>query len=436
MNGNWKKLMVWANVLMIGGMLLAACSAAPTAQELSGSTTGGTAVENLPVTGETAAPTETAAPLPAATDTLEPAATSTAEPVVEATSAPTGTPQPTATSRPLPPANTPQPAQDNGKFSLTSANGVSPDDIIQEMTVAVEGKGDGPCFDKNEQIFLNSNERFLMEAVYVSICGWDKNDDITFTVTDPQGKVRSVTEKPEERNGQIMFRARYQPRLGDPAGNYHFVVESGSARLEWDVTYNAPSGPHLYIVSDNRFRPLINTNTGSYKLRFAGFQPNEKVRLFAYKVNGKDSSDNETRELVGWQDYRMDDNGNLTIESDAKNMAFLAYGKQSGEVHLFTLKRGGGDLWDWFGSRDYYCPGAPQPKLNLNDEAAPTVDLDAVDNPGSGNVTFTLPAGTQVFPQAGPRCADGAYWWQIFDPNSGNPGWVPETQDGDVVLKK
>ncbi|HEX9109443.1 MAG TPA: hypothetical protein VF832_19515, partial [Longimicrobiales bacterium] len=156
---------------------------------------------------------------------------------------------------------------------------------------------------------------------------------------------------------------------------------------------------------------------------------------YAYNKTGNNGT-TDIRAAAGWLDYQMDGDGNLAIQSDAKNMAYLAYGKKSGEVHLFTLKKSDGTLWDWFGPNAHVCPGAPAPRLEAGKNAVVTAadGVQARDNPGSGgHVVTTFANGTALQVQDGPQCKGGVYWWNASD--NQNSGWVPESGGGGYLLK-
>ncbi len=81
------------------------------------------------------------------------------------------------------------------------------------------------------------------------------------------------------------------------------------------------------------------------------------------------------------------------------------------------------------------CPGAPAPRLELGRHGVVLAGspLNARLDAGTEmQLAGTLPAGTLFQIQAGPRCVEGAYWWQVATMDYWGV-WVPEGE-GDTYF--
>lgn len=78
------------------------------------------------------------------------------------------------------------------------------------------------------------------------------------------------------------------------------------------------------------------------------------------------------------------------------------------------------------------CPGAPQQRLKVNEDAEVCTKKDWVflrKSPSrSSTVIVHLDPGTIVWVLGGPECADDWSWWQVKAPN-GQIGWMSEGGD-------
>jgi SH3-like domain-containing protein len=81
------------------------------------------------------------------------------------------------------------------------------------------------------------------------------------------------------------------------------------------------------------------------------------------------------------------------------------------------------------------CPGAPQPRVILNQRGYVCTQSDSVrlrQGPArSPEVIVELPTGSQFTVTNCPSCADNWSWWQIQTDN-GYTGWISEG-GGDAV---
>ena len=321
-----------------------------------------------------------------------------------------------------------------GKVSISNAVPMS--DVITEMSLGLGGGGgDDPCFtsvDKNGQVptsFPAASECLLMQPAAFEL-NWDENQTVTFTVTDPTGRSFRRILSPSQYGG---FLAQYQPRLDAPTGRWSFEIRGAALTYRHQIHFTRPQGAQIYLLGDDPFLPVRKTDAPPYRILLDGFRPNEAARLMAYQVilQGPTQAD---LEFAGWQDVQVGANGSLLLQSDAAMRYYLAYGKQSGEVHMPYDLRG---LADIFPDKQLYCPGALLPRLKkytggqvtytdgrpLRIHSSPGVSTAVVDN---------LPEGAPFRVADGPKCAGGAFWWQIYTEQSGE-GWIAESQ-GSIYL--
>ena len=153
----------------------------------------------------------------------------------------------------------------------------------------------------------------------------------------------------------------------------------------------------------------------------------------------------------GWQDVQVavpdgslemeSDIPSLLMVSDLPSMFYVAYGDQTGEVHLFSTR----SINRQFGEVDLYCPEARAPRLKMIGGVLSYGKVAFTDGtalrvhtaPGfSAPVSARLPEGTRFLLAGGPRCVDAAFWWNIVvDTLNGQPGWVAESQKGVYLLE-
>ena len=318
------------------------------------------------------------------------------------------------------------------------SNAVPLEDVITEMFLGPVG-GPGDCyFDAsytNEVLDrpMASATCELMEPVTIEIYDWPDDTPVRFLVTDPNGR---TLERDMIRSSDGILRAAYQPALSDPTGVWSFELDPDHRKLRWEVTIQPPQDHYLYLFSDDPF----DLSARPFHLLLTGFQPNENVRLIGYY--------NFT--LAGWQDVRVGPDGSLEMASDIPSLLmvrdtssifYVAYGDQTGEVHLLSTR----SINREYGGVDLYCPGARAPRLKLiggvlsYGRVASTdgTDLRVHTAPGfSAPVSARLPEGTSFVLLEHPQCADAAFWWNIrADALNGQTGWVAESQNGVYLLE-
>ncbi|PKN94162.1 MAG: hypothetical protein CVU44_07105 [Chloroflexi bacterium HGW-Chloroflexi-6] len=258
---------------IIFGLLLAACS-------MPGPATEAPLAPTLPVEGDT--------PQPATGVPLRPPKVATS----------------TATLAPSGPED----------FSTENLNDVPPDGILEEIVSLGFGGVDPLClFPYAEPTIASDPEdtELMMEAEMVT-CGWADGDELTFTVTYPNGR-QAGGKKVVDESGRGSF--SYRPALDAPEGLYRFEITGRRLKFESNVYFRAPVVPRFYALNEGQ-------------LLFNNFQPNEKIRLFLYF----DSLG--VYVFQGWQEFEMDANGQLLLNAPAAEGYFFAQTESGLELPL------------------------------------------------------------------------------------------------------
>jgi hypothetical protein len=200
------------------------------------------------------------------------------------------------------------------EFDLAQANQVAPEDVLSEIDYY--GSGSLPCpdspYDTPTPTYIPTME-LLMPGYYV-MCGWIIDLSLSATVEYPDGRLEPLSIQIEEYEaGEYMAWFSFTPQLDDPEGEYIFRTEGGPFKSMSTVYYFRPDGPRLIPKNGDQ-------------IFLYGFAPQEPVRLFCYDV--------DTYTLLGWQEYQVDGNGQLTLDVAGGRCNFAALGLQSGEVYM------------------------------------------------------------------------------------------------------
>lgn len=349
----------------------------------------------------------------------------------------------TSTSSPLPtePIATPADvAPSIEPFSLSTAGQVVPDDIFQEIAFFTGGDGGTGCLETFTQptIISVEEEETLHDLVEIQSCGWQNNERIQIIITFPDGNVVSQehTFQPQYTTSQLVFKFKTNV-LTDPPGPYHIVFAGPSGTTETSFQLQEPSGPQFYWNEDNT---LIMYN----------FQPQEAVRIFAYKPGGNatDNPGEQSYQLHAWQEFIVNENGILIIEPQFNVPIgwYAAVGEYSGEV--IPLYPSSPPVWGIYSptilAKDSASPPSAQETWPISDTGVEACHLSyddlvtAAENArlwSQPDVTFarvvTSPAvGQQLTLSASPRWgrirADidaSGWWWQVTTPD-GQRGWI------------
>jgi len=222
-------------------------------------------------------------------------------------------PEPTRGAPAVIPSDTPVSRFDT-EFDLAQANQMAPDDVLNEIDYY--GSGALPCPDSpyGTPTLTSSPELVPLMPGYMIVCGWITGESLNGTVEYPDGRLLPAPIQVEEYEpGESLAWLSFTPQFADPEGAYIFRMEGGPFGFKSTVHYRWPDGARLLPKSRDQ-------------IFFYGFAPREPVRLFCYDV--------DTYTLLGWQEYQVDGNGQLTLDVPGGRCNFAALGPQSGEVYM------------------------------------------------------------------------------------------------------
>jgi hypothetical protein len=325
------------------------------------------------------------------------------------------------------------------EFRLTSSNHTIPADVLQEVRVWVGGGNViSGCLDNPPSPILFAGENTVEwgNLMGVLLCGLKPEETVQSTIIRPDG--RSTTQDLHARDdGGVSF--EYWPALDDLPGQYRFVLDGTSAHVE-SVTYLVlPTEPRMYYRVNEEALLLYN------------FLPNERVKILAYKRSGKEG---ELGELTGWQEYSVDQDGRILIAIDqppSAQLDYVAVGQQSGQVNRTTDDLNSILFLDsvnpsldpprpTFNLVNHDCPGAPSIRVSAGKKARVTfsngIKVRVRSGPSIASTkTASIPEGTILYLNLGPKCSDGYWWWLASDDNHHVLGWVAEGEPGNYFIE-
>lgn len=308
-------------------------------------------------------------------------------------------------------------------LTLDSLETVPPTDVIQEIGY-FGGMGGGCGFQlcECEMSFHNSPELVVypetievMNVIEFQVCGLQNNEIATVTVEFPNQKVEEFiiesTPFVGEYSGNMMY-FEYTPTLITLPGNYHFIFSGHNWEFEQYINVVDAAGPRLY--EDQGI------------LIFYKFEPNEQIRLLAYRGGN----------LIGWKEITLDSNGSLSLQTSI-DAGFVAIGDVSGQV--FEQEKGEQfSQWSVFGGlMDVYCKDAqshikPSENVELLLGNPPLYNYDF----GSKKITQTgklnIEKGTVLRIDSNPICYEGSFYWQVCV--DGKCGYLPENENQKTYL--
>lgn len=319
-------------------------------------------------------------------------------------------------------------------LSINDLNSTPPQDILEEVEFygGLGGGEEGCSPSYNSPTFIsgeNDENPELLEQIVIYICGIPTvGENIDVTVALPDGSVRKYAERADDQS-DLYF--HYPSEFSDPTGNYKFNFNGSNWSLEKNIVIHDISRTSLFFDGE--------------QIIFTKFQPNENVRLFAYRSNG----DNAT--FIGWKSFRMDSRGQLIINNDLSDVEFVAIGEKSGEVQYIVQNT----RWEWpwqpisknapentspsQESQIPFCSGPLPSRLFVGAKAevttsgmAPQLSLRAQPNLSAEKV-HVIAAGRDMVILDGPVCADGSYWWYIRS-EQGFEGWSREGDSEDYWI--
>ncbi|MBK8616881.1 MAG: SH3 domain-containing protein [Anaerolineales bacterium] len=310
------------------------------------------------------------------------------------------------------------------EFKKADLNTVPPADILEQVSFFGGGGGVicNPGISHVKPVISSDpQDGVLMTQSSLIVCGWKKGEVLKGTIIYPNGAIltKSITVLPNE--GMYYGDLSFTPGISDPVGNYTFILEGALGSVKEVANFKKPVGPHLFVVD-------------SKTIMFYGFSPQEKVRFFNYGF--------ESGKFIGWQEYKMDETGQLILKSSVPyDGYFWAVGK-TGEAQLPRKHHlNGGTVYpsSQITIKKISCGDRPS-RINstLHGYIAFTKnggDLRFHSEPGLAKpVIAKVPEGTEFRVTGGPKCADGLTWWKISVSNPNAEGWAAESYKGEYLL--
>lgn len=298
----------------------------------------------------------------------------------------------------------------NAVLSSTDLNRVLPENIITEIGFfGGLGGGDYSCYDLNEDVptFLSTEDfpHVWMQPFQITVCGLEIPQNIQVTLETPNGnsELTELAVQPTDgrSTGEITF--EYLPLVFSPTGWYGVIFRGPSWELETQFEVSEPSVPTLYEYESNLY--LVN------------FLPGELVRLFVYET-----TDGGNLKLIGWKEYRVNQEGDLTIASDFRAAAYVALG-EAGEQSSIGIE-----------PTDIYCQGAPSPAgvvpggyVESQVDRLPTYDFNSEQNNWVRGDDWEVGRGTLLTINSNANCLNQTFAWIVM-PSGGVGTWkmVPE----------
>jgi hypothetical protein len=349
---------------------------------------------------------------------------------------PTRTPRPTATrtNKPLPNTSiTLTPRINIVNFSSETAKKINPGDVLDEIYVGGLGAGPWACSSgSNPWIEMSEGySHMLLEVLEFGTCGWQVGELVKVIVEYPNGKKITQTIKavnvPDENNAAVAY--NFNSTEYDPVGVYHIIFSGKSGQLEERFRLSKPVGPYLFWYETN-----ITAEEQDYLLRLYQFAPNEKIRMFVYYGDGRLPG----WRLQGWEAYKVDEKGNLSINLSLKSHLPLVaiIGESSGEGDIYPYAPGDKNTpvnkEKLLSITRSSCPNAPVQRLQIGGYGEVCTKSDNVivrvkPKRSSQELTRLMP-GT-IFNVTGPAvCSDNWSYWPI-KLDDGRVGWVSEGGD-------
>lgn len=254
-------------------------------------------------------------------------------------------------------------------------------------------------------------------GVTVSSCGWQRDETITMTLTQPDGSTRVET-------------LTFDPDMG-VTGFYSFGYGALLGRYTVTVSGRAATLTHSFTVVAPRRAALLEGRDGWIYL--TGFVPGQRLRFVAF--------DNPPNSMLlvrlGWREFFADSRGNLLLQ-DTTYADYVVILTDDGQYYRRN------DLLSFFIS-DAFRPAVVPPCAGPSSRLADVAQARVVPGGGPNNVRQSpglrspllgqVPAGQKVMIFSNPPvCADNMLWWYIGD--MGNiSGWTSEGQGSTYWLE-
>jgi hypothetical protein len=306
----------------------------------------------------------------------------------------------------------------NAVLTSNDLNRVLPENIIREIGFfGGLGGGDYGCYDLNENVpTLLDMEDFpyvWMQPVKITVCGLEFLQDLQVTLETPNGNSEqtelAIQPTDGRSTGEVTF--DYLPLVFSPTGQYGVIFRGASWELETQFEVTEPSAPTLYEYESNLF--LVN------------FLPGELVRLFVY-----DTTDGGNLELIGWNEYHVNQEGDLTISADFRAAGYVAIGEISEQSSTGIEPM------------DISCQEA-RPPVGISPngyveslvDKLPTYDFDSKQNKWVKGDDWKVGRGTILKINSNANCIDQTFTWGVISIDGTGP-WkmIPESDKfGDYL---
>lgn len=224
------------------------------------------------------------------------------------------------------------------EFSIQESKHTTPSDVLRELSYSGGfGGGGADCsedpLDSPIINYFKKEDGFeWQENIDAISCGWDEGMNVQISLSLPDAE--PLIEKNEIASSYGDVGLYYDIPLNTQPGEYELKFIGRSETVETLIKIIQSEEPRLYQI-DNQ---LILFN----------FLPNENVRLLIYTGTNDyvffrpallDSSMFGYVELVAWEEYQVDEAGQLILNllhlDQNEYYEYIVIGDQSGEVHLF-----------------------------------------------------------------------------------------------------
>jgi hypothetical protein len=307
-------------------------------------------------------------------------------------------------------------------FSQDRINTMMPEEILREVGYYASGGGRN-CENTFTFPTIQSDpiDSELMKENSLITCGWKVGQELSGVVTYPTGEEIYQSIIVDEFGGGYL---NFRPLISDPEGVYEFKVIGNGVVLDSNAYYRKPIVPGLYELNNSQ-------------LLFNNFQPNEIVRLFMFSCNDKQRTDAFCFHWIfaGWQEYKMDELGNLIVNGPVNENYFVVISSYGFEIPAYSLSWWKKSVYPitkdfdshlalsrqyWKNSQEYRaCPDNAPIRIKNNDEAVDAV-VTIPENDSLGiyaNPRLTARTIHQLYRDdvvtispGTPVCLDGKVW--------------------------
>jgi hypothetical protein len=317
--------------------------------------------------------------------------------------------------------------------------------------------------------------------------GIEKNQKVTITITGPNN-----FEEIKTFNGPTpSIRLDLLPKSGDILGTYNISIEGN--QINTDLTYDVVEAtrPVIAMIDSTGRSISINQDNAGWEnfpslkpgeeltMYFAGFRPESTVTLHFFKGNSEDitfQGDECSWHMLGCTKFNYEYATTRIFQSDERGelISTIATSPTAQETSVMVLVSGenapnckaSGPWFSIFGdlgqttchipvvvnigqqplptatpdTANWSCTNTLPPRLQVEMRAMVSLDpplpntvrrMPRIDGEKIGKI----PAGQEVNVLAGPICADGYFWWNVYDRENTMGGWTAEGDDENYWLE-